>query len=196
MSRKDLLIGLQYATQQGIKMREGSEMANKTLNETGLQATKPNQMGGNYIYDPQNPNANLRGQMDPNEVHNREIKVKGEVKQEAGNNPINNRAQAEQRRREEAEAEMRRRSAPDAAINREPPMPSELRKEAYSNRRLDIILETVMNILSEQVKSSEEHISSFITNAKKQGRELTGSERAAIARHRQNIVKREKKINK
>lgn len=146
MSRKQMLQGLMHAAQQGQKMREGTDYANKTLNETGLEATKPNQMGGNFIYDPQNPNANLRGQMDPSEVHNREIKVKGQVLQPAGDNPINKRAQEEQRRREKNEAEMRRLSGPDAAINREPVMPSEVKNEAYENR-LNVILETILNVM-------------------------------------------------
>jgi len=56
-------------------------------------------------------------------------------------------ARTEQGRREENEMKMRAASSPDAAINREKKMPSELRKEGYSNERMNIILETIEAIL-------------------------------------------------
>jgi len=67
-------------------------------------------------------------------------------------------ARTEQKRRETSEMKMRAASSPDAAINKEKKMPSELRKEGYSNERLNIILETIEAILMEGRITTKERL--------------------------------------
>jgi hypothetical protein len=57
-------------------------------------------------------------------------------------------ATTEQQRRETNEKKMRALSGPDSAMNKEPVLPSELRKESYSNQRMNVILETVRKVMS------------------------------------------------
>jgi len=64
-------------------------------------------------------------------------------------------AKTEQQRRETNEKKMRALSGPDSAINKEPALPSELRKESYSNKRINVILETVRNLMEVGLPTEE-----------------------------------------
>lgn len=190
ISRKDMLMGLMHSAEQGKKLREGTDLATKKLNEAGQQRgpVMINPFGGNdprpgwgSIYGqlanttivptketnptlvsppgkPEVPNPDARtgfgsdrqetmnlGKVSSSEASS--VNQHGNVRKGMNQDIVSLPDQAEQRRRENSEAEMRRRSAPDAAINREPVMPSELRKESNVSNRGKLILETLNSIL-------------------------------------------------
>lgn len=146
MSRKDLLMGLMHSAEQGKKLREGTNLANKKLNEGDTRT--PN-LGS--VSSP-GSGFSLQSRSDVGELSqdvNSDVRGNLRAKDNSKDDPKNpnwlkqHNARFEQGRREKSEAEMRRRSAPDAAINREPVMPSELKKESNESRRGRIILETI-----------------------------------------------------